>query len=151
MWIFLWWVPFQFIYISSPLVTICIGDSKAGQLSTPKQFMKAVKRWLQSQFNGTWVNKDNSLLVGTRYDGNSCAICTINAIAHAIFENQLWEQKSMRITRAEWFLTLVNSHMDGVCIKTLLTWDPTDIMIHRIILVLDATLIFLTTYGTNLK
>ena len=83
--------------------------------------MKAVKRWLQSQFNGTWVNKDNSLLVGTRYDGNSCAICTINAIAHAIFENQLWEQKSMRITRAEWFLTLVNSHMDGVCIKTLLT------------------------------
>jgi hypothetical protein len=83
--------------------------------------MKAVKRWLQSQFNGTWVNKGNSLSIGTQYDGNSCAICAINAIAHAIFGDQLWEQKMAGIARAEWFATLVNSHMDDVCIKTLPT------------------------------
>jgi len=61
------------------------GDSKAGQISAPKIFMKAVKRWLQSQFDGKWVDMGNSLPIGIQYDGNSCALCAINAIAHAIF------------------------------------------------------------------
>ena len=104
-----------------------IGDSKAGQLPAPKQFMKTVKRWLESQFTGKWKDEGNSFPIGLQHDGNSCAICAINAIAHAIFNDRLWEQRRAVIERAEWFSILAKCHMNDVSerscgtVKTILT------------------------------
>jgi len=96
------------------LPVITAGDSKAGQLALPKQFMKALKRWLESQFDGNWTDRKKSLKVGIQFDANSCGICAINCIAHAIFRDRLWEQKRAAIERAEWFAILAKRHMDDV-------------------------------------
>jgi hypothetical protein len=93
------------------------GDSLAGQLPAPKKYTRALKRWLESQFDGKWIDKQNSLPIGKQFDGNSCAICAMNAIAHAVFGDQLWEQKRASIARAEWFTTLVESHVNDVSVN----------------------------------
>jgi hypothetical protein len=80
-----------------------------------KELMAAVKRWLESQFDGEWTNKGRSLPIGCQLDSYSCAICAINAIAHAVFGDQLWEQKRASCERATWFTTLVKNHLDQVC------------------------------------
>ena len=93
---------------------VMIGDSKSGQLPAPKRFMKAVWRWLESQFDGKWNDVGGSLPVGIQYDGNSCAICAINAIAYAVFKDQLWEQKRAGIERTKWFVAVAKQHIDDV-------------------------------------
>jgi hypothetical protein len=77
--------------------------------------MKAVKRWLESQFGGKLTDQSKALKIGTQYDGHSCAICVVNCIAHAIFGDRLWQQKRASIERAEWFAILARRHMDEVC------------------------------------
>jgi hypothetical protein len=96
---------------------VMIGDSKSGQLPAPKGFMTAVWRWLESQFNGKWNDVGGSLLIGIQYDGNSCVICVINAIAYEVFKDWLQEQKRVGIERMKWFVAVAKQHMDDIVLQ----------------------------------
>jgi len=48
---------------------IMIGDSKRSQLPALTKFMKAVRRWLKSQFEGKWNDMRDSLPISIQYDG----------------------------------------------------------------------------------
>lgn len=77
--------------------------------------MKAVMRWLDSQFLWKWMNKGGILPIGKQLDGNSCAICVLNAIAHALLKTPLWHQSRAMSERADWFVKLAKRHLDEVC------------------------------------
>jgi hypothetical protein len=114
---------------------IMIGDSKRGQLPAPKKFMKAVRRWLESQFDGKWNDMGDSLPIGIQYDGNSCAICAINAIAYAVFKDRLWEQKRAGIERTKWFVAVAKQHMDDVCAEVVMRFKLCLPVTDRIMLI----------------
>ena len=95
-------------------LTQILGDSLGGN---PKELMTAMKKWLKSQFDGNWVNRGHSLPIGCQLDSHSCAICAVNAIAHAVSGDRLWEQKIATYERATWFTNLVKAHLDQVCIN----------------------------------
>jgi len=114
---------------------IMIGDSKRGQLPALKRFMKAVRRWLESQFDGKWNDMGDSLPIGIQYDGNSCAICAINAIAYAVFKDQLWEQKRAGIERTKWFVAVAKQHMDDVCAEVVMRFKLCLPVTDRIVLI----------------
>ena len=94
------------------------GDSLAGHVAAPAKMMEAVGRWLNSQFNEVrWKNKGNSLPIGVQFDSNSCGICSINAIAHAVFQDPVWRHGQRGLERVQWFVILAEHHLRKVCSK----------------------------------
>ncbi|KAF7972553.1 hypothetical protein HWV62_17764 [Athelia sp. TMB] len=86
------------------------GDSLASPLNKPTKVIRAVKRWLNSQFKGRWKEMGNILHIGKQHDSNSCGICVINAIARAILKDKLWTQSRAKEERALWFSILAKMH-----------------------------------------
>ena len=76
--------------------------------------LAALHRWLTSQFGKEWTNAGRTLKVGKQIDSILCAICMMNAIAHAIFSDKLWTQKRAILARAAWFETLSKAHLNEV-------------------------------------
>ncbi|KAI0671454.1 hypothetical protein C8Q78DRAFT_1153176 [Trametes maxima] len=98
---------------------ISFGDSlvESSAGSSPATIGKIVnnlKAWAKTELGIRLENQGNVLARGTQYDGSSCGICTVNAVAHALFEDKLFTQKDRQSLRMTYFVTLGKAQLAKV-------------------------------------
>ena len=87
------------------------GDSLAKSCFSPPpvDFMKGLRRWLQTQLQIYPDDLGDILPHGMQNDSFNCAVIAINTIAHNVLGTCLWTPDTAVRERAEWFLKLAHT------------------------------------------
>ncbi|KAI0329285.1 hypothetical protein GY45DRAFT_1253214 [Cubamyces sp. BRFM 1775] len=84
--------------------TICHGPAKT--------LVKAIRAWSHAELSIELRDRGNTLTHGLQTDSSSCGLCTINTLAHNIFEDPLYRQKDSASIRMEYFCVLAQAQLE---------------------------------------
>jgi hypothetical protein len=93
-----------------PLVNYDPGDSLTRRDtytdSKLKPLRTRLRAWLGRLFGGTFEDQGNSLPIGLQQDGNSCGICVLNAMEHAVFGVPLFRHEGRLGLHVRYFVAM---------------------------------------------
>ncbi|KAI0664773.1 hypothetical protein C8Q70DRAFT_904467 [Cubamyces menziesii] len=98
-------------------VAFCVNflplNSKTKPSRTIRELVKALQAWLKGEFDAVFRCNGNAIPHGIQQDSSSCGVCTINTLAHNIFDAPLFHQSKARSLRVEYFSILAQAHLDN--------------------------------------
>lgn len=77
---------------------------------------RGLKKWLEVVFRALFKDLGNAFLIGQQEDGESCGICVINAIEHAMFGVPLFTDEDRYALRVRYFVEVVKYLLDNVSV-----------------------------------
>jgi hypothetical protein len=69
--------------------------------------IRNAKKWLKERFKRDFIVSETGLSTGVQEDYISCIPAAMNAIAHGIFGDGIWDPKRRYVDRIDWFTRLV--------------------------------------------
>jgi hypothetical protein len=101
---------FDHVY-RGPKNLLLLGDSMVAStlVTPPGKVLKGLQKWCNEWFGWKLTNMGNTLERPHQTDTHSCSICAMSTIAHGIFGDPLWQQRSASMHRVAWLLEL-NKH-----------------------------------------
>jgi hypothetical protein len=83
-------------------------------MKVPTAIIEKVNWWLQKRFDESFKCEGDKLKHGNQEDATECGIVSVNAVAHDIFNDPLWNPSKKVTERVKWFNSLVESHIAEV-------------------------------------
>ena len=79
------------------------GDSLHGSDQKPMDLQKGLRRWLRLVDDPSYNSGGPRFPIGRQNDGNSCGICVLNAMDHAMFGADLFTHEGRHLVRMDLF------------------------------------------------
>ena len=73
-----------------------------------------LRRWISVAFGKKIISVGRRLTIGRQDDGNSCGICVLNAMDHAMFGAPLFQHEAREAIRMDLFLRMANHLLEHV-------------------------------------
>ena len=98
---------------SKQKLTNFAGDSLEIEQKHPEisKIYKQLQWWLTQNFQGPFEDLGNSMEHGIQRDTTSCAITTVNMLAHKVLHEPLWNVTQKDSERVQWFNWLVKQQI----------------------------------------
>jgi hypothetical protein len=80
------------------------------------ELQAGLRKWVRLAFGKTVIGKGRKFSTGKQDDGNSCGICVLNAMDHAMIGTPLFRHETREATRMDLFLRMINYLLEHVCV-----------------------------------
>ncbi|KAF6746318.1 hypothetical protein DFP72DRAFT_1017300 [Ephemerocybe angulata] len=92
----------------------CYDSLSHKQAPEPRSVIKQINLWLQERFSPEFRCDGNELPHGNQEDATECGIVATNAIAHDVFNDDLWTPSHKVGDRVQWFNYFAKTHISDV-------------------------------------